>query len=80
MHKELSLGTSLVVWWLRICLAMQGPPPPEKDLESPSSTHLEALVPSHDSRAMTRSPSPREIHGQRILESYSPWGRRVRHD
>ena len=31
----------------------------EKDLESPSSTHLEALVPSRDSRAMTRSPSPR---------------------
>ena len=40
------------------------PPPlnpqdPEKDLESPSSTRLEALVPSCDSRAMTRSPSPR---------------------
>ena len=35
------------------------PPPPEKDLESPSSTHLEALVPSRDSRARTRSPSPR---------------------
>ena len=33
-------------------------PPPEKDLESPSSTRLEALVPSRDSRAMTRSPSP----------------------
>ena len=32
---------------------------PEKDIESPSSTRLEALVPSHDSRAMTRSPSPR---------------------
>ena len=32
---------------------------PEKDLESPSSTCLEALVPSQDSRAMTRSPSPR---------------------
>ena len=31
----------------------------EKDLESPSSTHLEALVPSHDSRTMTRSFSPR---------------------
>ena len=31
----------------------------EKDLESPSSTCLEALVPSQDSRAMTRSPSPR---------------------
>ena len=27
-------------------------PPPEKDLESPSSTRLEALVPSRDSRAM----------------------------
>ena len=35
------------------------PPPPKKDLESPSSTRLEALVPSHDSRAMKRSPSPR---------------------
>ena len=32
---------------------------PEKGLESPSSTRLEALVPSHDSRAMTHSPSPR---------------------
>ena len=31
----------------------------EKDLESPSSTRLEALVPSRDSRARTRSPSPR---------------------
>ena len=35
------------------------PPPPDKDLESPSSTRLEALVPSLDSRARTRSPSPR---------------------
>ena len=34
------------------------PPPPEKHLESPS-TRLEALVPSRDSRARTRSPSPR---------------------
>ena len=34
------------------------PPPPEKDLESPA-TRLEALVPSRDSRARTRSPSPR---------------------
>ena len=31
--------------------------PPDKDLESPSSTRLEALVPSRDSRARTRSPS-----------------------
>ena len=31
---------------------------PEKDLESPSSTRLEAGFPYHDSRAMTRSPSP----------------------
>ena len=30
----------------------------EKDLESPSSTRLEALVISHDSRVMTSSPSP----------------------
>ena len=36
-------------------------PPPEKDLESPSSTRLEALVTSRDS-AMTRSPSPRAWH------------------
>ena len=35
------------------------PPQPEKDLESPSSMRLEALVPSHDSRAMTRTPLPR---------------------
>ena len=34
------------------------PPPPDKDLESPSSTCLEALVTSRDSRARTRSPSP----------------------
>ena len=33
-------------------------PQPEKDLERPSSTRLEARFPSHDSRAMTRSPSP----------------------
>ena len=32
---------------------------PQKDLECPSSKRLEALVLSHDSRAMTRSPSPR---------------------
>ena len=32
--------------------------PPEKDLESPSSMRLQALVPSRDSRAMTRSHSP----------------------
>ena len=30
----------------------------EKDLKSPSSTRLEAGFPYHDSRAMTRSPSP----------------------
>ena len=33
------------------------PPQPEKYLQSPSSTRLEALVPSHDSRVMTSSPS-----------------------
>src|SRR5574341_1161200 len=33
-------------------------PQPEKDLERPSSTRLEARFPYHDSRAMTRSPSP----------------------
>ena len=31
---------------------------PEKDLESPSSTRLEDGFPYHDSRALTRSPSP----------------------
>ena len=35
------------------------PPQPQKDLECPSSMPLEALVLSHDSRAMMRSPSPR---------------------
>ena len=35
------------------------PPQPEKYLESPSSTRLEALVPSHYSRATTRSSSLR---------------------
>ena len=35
------------------------PVQPEKDLESPSSTCLEALVPSHYSRAATRSSSLR---------------------
>ena len=44
------------------------PPPPEKDLKSPSSTRLEALFPSRDSRAMTRSPSP--PHGD--LTSLAP--------
>src|SRR5574342_302925 len=33
-------------------------PQPEKDLERPSSTRLEARFPSHGSRAMTRSSSP----------------------
>ena len=41
---------------------------PEKDLESPSSTRLEALFPSRDPRAMTRSPSP--PHGD--LTSLAP--------
>ena len=45
------------------------PPPPDKDLESPSSTRLEALVPSRDSRARTRSPmkhnTVRYVHGWR---------------
>ena len=34
------------------------PPQPEKDLESPSSTPLEDLAVSHDSRVMTSSSSP----------------------
>src|SRR5574337_1201937 len=33
-------------------------PQPEKGLERPSSTRLKARFPYHDSRAMTRSPSP----------------------
>src|SRR5574337_530239 len=33
-------------------------PQPEKDLERPSSTRLEARFPSHGSGAVTRSPSP----------------------
>ena len=33
-------------------------PQPEKDLERPSSTRLEARFPSHASGAVTRSPSP----------------------
>ena len=33
-------------------------PQPEKDLERPSSTCLEARFPYHDPRSMTRSPSP----------------------
>ena len=41
-----------------------------KDLESPSSTLLEARVPSHDSRAMMRSPSPRAWKGD--LTSLAP--------
>ena len=32
---------------------------PEKNLENPSLTRLEARFPYHDSRAMTCSPSPR---------------------
>ena len=36
-------------------------PQPEKDLERPSSTRLEARFPYHDSRAMTRP--PRHSHG-----------------
>ena len=38
--------------------AVSGVAKPDKDLESPSSRRLEALVPSRDSRARTRSPSP----------------------
>ena len=42
-----------------IAISFSNAPPPDKDLESPSSRRLEALVPSRDSRARTRSPSPR---------------------
>ena len=34
------------------------PPPPEKDLKSPSSMRLEARFAYYDSRAITHSPSP----------------------
>ena len=56
----LALGSPVFPWScegkLGVLLeSLQGnegfPPPPEKDLESPSSTRLEALVPSRDSRA-----------------------------
>ena len=46
------------------------PPQPEKDLESPSSTRLEALVPSHYSRATTRSSSLREGRPQPPIASF----------
>ena len=36
MRKELSLGTSLVVWWLRIHLAMQGTSVPSLVWEEPT--------------------------------------------
>ena len=62
--KNTGVGSLSLLQW--ICQTqesswgcLQGfPPPPDKDLESPSSTRLEALVPSRDSRARTRSPSP----------------------
>ena len=52
-----------------------------KGVERPSSTHLDALVPSQDSRTMTRSPSPRSWteqalgggEGQGSLACCSPW-------
>ena len=57
LTSQRHLGSSL-----RSLVEVEGndffPPQPEKDLESPSSTRLEALVPSRDSRAMTRSPWP----------------------
>src|SRR5574340_151761 len=47
---------------LRSPAQVEGPqgvlPPPEKDLERPSSTHLEARFPYYDLRVKTRSPSP----------------------
>ena len=43
-------------------------PQPEKDLESPSSTRLEARFPYHDSKALTCS--PRHVHGE--LTSLAP--------
>ena len=53
---------------LPLGLALGSPifPSGEKDLESPSSTRLEALVTSHDSRAIMRSPSPCPRHLHRI--------------
>ena len=46
--------SGLMLNWNRIV-------PPEKDLERPSSTPLEDLAVSHDSRVMTSS--PRHAHG-----------------
>src|SRR5574341_2231116 len=43
-------------------------PQPEKDLERPSSTRLEARFPYHDSRALTRSPPP-----STRMETRLPW-------
>ena len=42
-----------------LILGWEDLPQPEKDLESRSSTPLEARCPCHDSSAMTRSPSTR---------------------
>ena len=62
-HGPCGSGTSPTPPPAPLCLIIQWKgdilPPPDKDLESPSSTRLEALVPSRDSRARTRSPSPR---------------------
>ena len=69
LHMETAISGQLTQWLYLSSFPLRSPaegegnegfpPPLEKDLESLSSTRLEALVPSRDSRAMTRSPSPR---------------------
>src|SRR5574341_1830485 len=47
-------------------------PQPEKDLERPSSTPLEARFPYHGSGAVTRSPSPLARSEEHTSELQSP--------
>src|SRR5574341_1285926 len=80
---------------LRSPAQVEGPqgvlPQPEKDLERPSSTCLEARFPYYDLKVKTRSPSPfawrpdflaapREAHWRRRRTSRETahWGRRSR--
>src|SRR5574339_907459 len=80
---------------LRSPAQVEGPqgvlPQPEKDLERPSSTRLEARFPYYDLRVKTRSPSPfawrpdflaapREAHcpRRRTSRETAHWGRRSR--
>src|SRR5574342_1216489 len=80
---------------LRSPAQVEGPqgvlPQPEKDLERPSSTRLEARFPYYDLRVKTRAPSPfawrpdflaapREAHcpRRRTSRETAHWGRRSR--